>query len=318
MTEIDSSLDLEEEKKEAERNINTINSVLVPYTISEESMDEEEEMELLKQEEEEEDRVKQEVREALKDDVDINTPRVESKTDCSVGTSALDQPIVLDVKDLERGEQAEILGSEEDLGDLVRSDSPELLEMVEDDYITPAARDKHVEDDQSIKDAHQRDTSLDSVDDLLEGLSDEEIEKPPSIKTTVKPSLPSSTTPTSSPSTHLMSLITTTAPSFTSSTSSTGLSSRAPTQADNVVDSEEEAKTMDEWVTEFDSSASVDTNSEDDEDEEMNLSGLSEEQVKKKEDECRSSRDSRRRKVKAYYDKFFSEEHEDINNNNLF
>ena len=33
--------------------------------------------------------------------------------DCSVGTSALDQPIVLDVKDLERGEQAEILGSEE-------------------------------------------------------------------------------------------------------------------------------------------------------------------------------------------------------------
>ena len=57
MTEIDSSLDLEEEKKEAERNINTINSVLVPYTISEESMDEEEEMELLKQEEEEEDRV---------------------------------------------------------------------------------------------------------------------------------------------------------------------------------------------------------------------------------------------------------------------
>ena len=144
MTEIDSSLDLEEEKKEAERNINTINSVLVPYTISEESMDEEEEMELLKQEEEEEDRVKQEVREALKDDVDIITPRVESKTDCSVGTSALDQPIVLDVKDLERGEQAEILGSEEDLGDLVRSDSPELLEMVEDDYITPAARDKHV------------------------------------------------------------------------------------------------------------------------------------------------------------------------------
>ena len=113
MTEIDSSLDLEEEKKEAERNINTINSVLVPYTISEESMDEEEEMELLKQEEEEEDRVKQEVREALKDDVDIITPRVESKTDCSVGTSALDQPIVLDVKDLERGEQAEILGSEE-------------------------------------------------------------------------------------------------------------------------------------------------------------------------------------------------------------
>ena len=115
MTEIDSSLDLEEEKKEAERNINTINSVLVPYTISEESMDEEEEMELLKQEEEEEDRVevKQEVREALKDDVDIITPRVESKTDCSVGTSALDQSIVLDVKDLERGEQAEILGSEE-------------------------------------------------------------------------------------------------------------------------------------------------------------------------------------------------------------
>ena len=115
MTEIDSSLDLEEEKKEAERNINTINSVLVPYTISEESMDEEEEMELLKQEEEEEDRVevKQEVREALNNDVDIITPCVESKTDCSVGTSALDQPIVLDVKDLERGEQAEILGSEE-------------------------------------------------------------------------------------------------------------------------------------------------------------------------------------------------------------
>ena len=40
-------------------------------------------------------------------------PRDESKLDCSVGTSALDQPIVLDVKDLERGEQAEILGSEE-------------------------------------------------------------------------------------------------------------------------------------------------------------------------------------------------------------
>ena len=115
MTEIDSSLDLEEEKKEAERNINTINSVLVPYTISEESMDEEEEMELLKQEEEEEDRVevKQEVREALNNDVDMITPRVKSKPDCSVGTSALDQPIVLDVKDLERGEQAEILGSEE-------------------------------------------------------------------------------------------------------------------------------------------------------------------------------------------------------------
>ena len=55
MSEIDSSLeDLEEEKKEAERNIDTINSVLVPYTISEDSMDEEEKMELSKQEEEEE------------------------------------------------------------------------------------------------------------------------------------------------------------------------------------------------------------------------------------------------------------------------
>ena len=76
MTEIDSSLDLEEEKKEAERNIDTINSVLVPYTISEDSMDEEEKMELSKQEEEEEDRVevKQEVREALIHDVDIITP----------------------------------------------------------------------------------------------------------------------------------------------------------------------------------------------------------------------------------------------------
>ena len=40
-------------------------------------------------------------------------PRDESKLDCSVGTSALDQPIVLDVEDLGRGEQAEILGSEE-------------------------------------------------------------------------------------------------------------------------------------------------------------------------------------------------------------
>ena len=106
MSEIDSSLeDLEEEKKEAERNIDTINSVLVPYTISEDSMNEEEkmelskqeeEMELSKQEEEEEDRVevKQEVREALNHDVDIITPCVESKPDCSVGTSALDQPIV--------------------------------------------------------------------------------------------------------------------------------------------------------------------------------------------------------------------------------
>ena len=77
MSEIDSSLeDLEEEKKEAERNIDTINSVLVPYTISEDSMDEEEKMELSKQEEEEEDRVevKQEVREALIHDVDIITP----------------------------------------------------------------------------------------------------------------------------------------------------------------------------------------------------------------------------------------------------
>ena len=76
MTEVDSSLDLEEEKKEAERNIDTINSVLVPYTISEDSMDEEEKMELSKQEEEEEDRVevKQEVREALIHDVDIITP----------------------------------------------------------------------------------------------------------------------------------------------------------------------------------------------------------------------------------------------------
>ena len=77
MSEIDSSLeDLEEEKKEAERNIDTINSVLVPYTISEDSMNEEEKMELSKQEEEEEDRVevKQEVREALIHDVDIITP----------------------------------------------------------------------------------------------------------------------------------------------------------------------------------------------------------------------------------------------------
>ena len=77
MSKIDSSLeDLEEEKKEAERNIDTINSVLVPYTISEDSMDEEEKMELSKQEEEEEDRVevKQEVREALIHDVDIITP----------------------------------------------------------------------------------------------------------------------------------------------------------------------------------------------------------------------------------------------------
>ena len=97
MSEIDSSLeDLEEEKKEAERNIDTINSVLVPYTISEDSMNEEEKMELSKQEEEEKDRVevKQEVREALIHDVDIITPRDESKPDCSVGTSALDQPIV--------------------------------------------------------------------------------------------------------------------------------------------------------------------------------------------------------------------------------
>merc|ERR1719192_792786 len=71
-------------------------------------------MELAKQEEEEEDRVevKQEGQEALKNDVDIITPCVESKPDCSVGTSALDQPIVLDVKDLERGKQTEILGYE--------------------------------------------------------------------------------------------------------------------------------------------------------------------------------------------------------------
>ena len=117
MSEIDSSLeDLEEEKKEAERNIDTINSVLVPYTISEDSMDEEEKMELSKQgEEEDRVEVKQEVREALNHDVDIITPCVESKPDCSVGTSALDQPIVLDVKDLERGEQAEILGSDEEI-----------------------------------------------------------------------------------------------------------------------------------------------------------------------------------------------------------
>ena len=76
MSEIDSSLeDLEEEKKEAERNIDTINSVLVPYTISEDSMDEEEKMELSKQgEEEDRVEVKQEVREALIHDVDIITP----------------------------------------------------------------------------------------------------------------------------------------------------------------------------------------------------------------------------------------------------
>ena len=50
--------------------------MLVPYTISEDSMNEEEKMELSKQEEEEEDRVevKQEVREALIHDVDIITP----------------------------------------------------------------------------------------------------------------------------------------------------------------------------------------------------------------------------------------------------
>ena len=49
--------------------------MFVPYTIFQESMDEEEKMELSKQEEEE-DRVevKQEVREALNCDVDIITP----------------------------------------------------------------------------------------------------------------------------------------------------------------------------------------------------------------------------------------------------
>ena len=70
-------------------------------------------MELSKQgEEEDRVEVKQEVREALNHDVDIITPCVESKADYSVGTSALDQPNVLDVKDLERGKQTEILGYE--------------------------------------------------------------------------------------------------------------------------------------------------------------------------------------------------------------
>ena len=49
--------------------------MLVPYTIFQESMDEEEKMELSKQgEEEDRVEVKQEVREALIHDVDIITP----------------------------------------------------------------------------------------------------------------------------------------------------------------------------------------------------------------------------------------------------
>ena len=62
MTEGDVSLDFEEEKREMEKNMmemDRIKSTLVPYTLSEDSMDEEEEVELSKHDFE----VKQEVNE---------------------------------------------------------------------------------------------------------------------------------------------------------------------------------------------------------------------------------------------------------------
>ena len=62
MTEGDVSLDLEEEKREMEKNLmdmDNIKSTLVPYTLSEDSMDDEEEVELAKHEESVE--IKQEV-----------------------------------------------------------------------------------------------------------------------------------------------------------------------------------------------------------------------------------------------------------------
>ena len=79
------------------------------------------------------------------------------------------------------------------------------------------------------------DKSLDDVDDLLGGLSDED--EPPASSNSLAPP-PSATLASSEPllSTHLMSLITSTAPPSTSSTAPTsvkdGMQIRTPTHAE--------------------------------------------------------------------------------------
>ena len=102
-----------------------------------------------------------------------------------------------------------------DLQDLARSNSPELMEMEEGDNNLSEAKAKMAGD-----------TSFDdNVDDLLEGMSDEE--EPQAVNTRS----PEVTQQAPSLSSHLMSLITTTASSSTSSTAAASVN-RMPTQAE--------------------------------------------------------------------------------------
>merc|ERR1719500_1480572 len=99
-----------------------------------------------------------------------------------------------------------------DLEDLARSNSPELMDMEEGNKESSGANAKMAVD-----------TSFD-VNDLLEGLSDED--EPPAAK--IRP--PAVTQQAPSLSSHLMSLITTTAPASTSSAAAAV--KRMPTQAE--------------------------------------------------------------------------------------
>ena len=99
-----------------------------------------------------------------------------------------------------------------DLEDLARSNSPELMDMEEGNKESSGAKAKMAVD-----------TSFD-VNDLLEGLSDED--EPPAAK--IRP--PAVTQQAPSLSSHLMSLITTTAPASTSSAAAAV--KRIPTQAE--------------------------------------------------------------------------------------
>ena len=116
-----------------------------------------------------------------------------------------------------------------DLEDLARSNSPELMGMEEGDEsfkIWSGATEKTAGNTSVDK------SFDDNVDDLLEGMSDDE----PPVTASLKQSTTSQEPPAPLLSTHLMSLITTTAPSATSSSASVvgkdGTQIRIPTQAE--------------------------------------------------------------------------------------
>ena len=110
-----------------------------------------------------------------------------------------------------------------DLEDIARSNSPELMEMEENDKDLPGKVD--------MAGNTSRDKSFDdSVDDLLGGMSDEDDSSASKTKANLgQPSSTSQQTP--SLSSHLMSLITTTAPALISQTAPASMN-RIPTQAE--------------------------------------------------------------------------------------